>query len=99
MESGSVFNAQYNSAFVLMQFYGYLRRNPDDAPDNNFDGYDFWLQKLNSFTRPGEDARDEGVAHARVRSAEMVKAFIESTEYRNRFGGAPGGNQQAAKDF
>ena len=26
---------EFNSAFVLMQYFGYLRRNPDDAPDNN----------------------------------------------------------------
>jgi hypothetical protein len=26
----------------------------------------------------------------------MVRAFIESLEYRQRFGGAPGGNQQGA---
>ena len=31
---------------------------------------------------------------ARVRRAEMVKALIESVEYRNRFLGAPEGNQQ-----
>jgi hypothetical protein len=86
IESGSVFNAQYNAAFVLMQYYGYLRRNPDDAPDNNFSGYDFWLAKLDSFTLPGEDARNEGVAFSRVKRAEMVRAFIESIEYRSRFG-------------
>jgi len=96
VEAGSVFNAQYNSAFVLMQYYGYLRRNPDDLPDNNFAGYDFWLAKLNQFTVPGEDARHEETAHARAQRAEMVKAFIESIEYRNRFGGATEGNQQGA---
>jgi len=37
--------------------------------------------------------RDEVVAVRRVRRAEMVRAFIESTEYRQRFHGAPGGNQ------
>jgi hypothetical protein len=36
-------------AFVLMQYFGYLRRNPDDAPDGNFNGYNFWLNKLNVF--------------------------------------------------
>jgi len=92
-ESRTVFNRLYNDAFVLMQYYGYLRRNPDDVPDNNFSGYDFWLAKMNSFTLPGEDARSEAVALARVRRAEMVKAFIESGEYRQRFAGAPGGNQ------
>jgi hypothetical protein len=33
---------EYNSAFVLMQYFGYLRRNPDQA------GYNFWLGVLNS---------------------------------------------------
>jgi len=80
-----------------MQYYGYLRRNPDDAPDNNFSGYDFWLNKMNGFSRPGENVRDERVALARVRRAEMVRAFIESTEYRRRFQGAPGGNQEGTE--
>jgi hypothetical protein len=64
--------AEFNQAFVLMQYFGYLRRNPDDAPDSDFAGYDFWLSKLNQF---GGD----------FRRAEMVKAFISSLEYRNRF--------------
>lgn len=92
-ESNSVFQKQYNPAFVLMQYYGYLRRNPDDAPDNNFSGYDFWLTKMNQFSLPGEDMRDANVALGRVRRAEMVKAFIVSSEYRERFGGSPTGNQ------
>ncbi|HYY94291.1 MAG TPA: choice-of-anchor Q domain-containing protein, partial [Pyrinomonadaceae bacterium] len=62
-----------NRAFVLMQYFGYLRRNPDDAPDSDFNGYNFWRSKLNSF---GGD----------FQKAEMVRAFIESAEYRHRFG-------------
>ncbi len=62
-----------NRAFVLMEYFGYLRRNPNDAPDGNFSGYNFWLTKLNSFN--GDFVK-----------AEMVKAFITSSEYRNRFG-------------
>jgi len=92
-ESNSVFQKQYNSAFVLMQYNGYLRRNPDDAPDNNFSGYDFWLAKMDQFSLPGEDMRDGNVALGRVRRAEMVKAFIVSGEYLGRFGGSPTGNQ------
>jgi Domain of unknown function (DUF4214) len=64
-----------NRAFVLMQFFGYLRRNPDDAPDNNYTGYDFWLTKLNQF-------------NGSFVNADMVKAFITSAEYRQRFGPA-----------
>jgi hypothetical protein len=62
-----------NKAFVLMQYYGYLGRNPNDLPDSNFAGYDFWLGKLNQFNGNFVDA-------------EMVKAFITSGEYKQRFG-------------
>jgi CSLREA domain-containing protein len=89
VESGSVYNKLYNPAFVLMQYFAYLRRDPNAAPDTNFDGYNFWLAKLNSVTQPGEDARDERVALARVRRAEMIRAFLRSSEYRGRFGGDP----------
>jgi len=55
------------------QYFGYLRRNPQDPPDNNLNGYNFWLNKLNEF---GGD----------FRRAEMVKAFLVAGEYRQRFG-------------
>ncbi len=86
VDTGGVFNTQYNPAFVLMQYFGYLRRNADDAPDNNFSGFDFWLNKINAFSQPGEDVRNDQVALARVKRAEMVKAFLASGEYRLRFG-------------
>jgi hypothetical protein len=57
-----------------------------DQPDGNFSGFDFWLNKLNSFSQPGEDMRDPQQAQSRVVRAEMVTAFISSTEYRQRFG-------------
>src|SRR4030095_10781143 len=34
--------SQYNPAFVLMQYFGYLRRDQDPA------GYAFWLDVVNS---------------------------------------------------
>ncbi len=64
--------AEKNKAFVLMQFFGYMRRNPNDSPDTNHSGYNFWLGKLGEF---GGD----------FRRAQMVQAFIESIEYRRRF--------------
>ncbi len=67
--------AQLNRAFVLMQYFGYLRRNPYDPPEPtlDFQGYNFWLGKLNQF-------------NGNFVEAEMVKAFIISGEYRQRFG-------------
>jgi hypothetical protein len=66
-------SAEFNRAFVLMQFFGYLRRNPNDPQDMDYTGYDFWLTKLNQFG-------------GNFVNAEMVKAFITSAEYRQRFG-------------
>jgi len=57
---------------VLMQYFGYLRRDPNQGPDTDFAGYDFWLNKLDRFIGNFVDA-------------EMVKAFISSAEYRQRF--------------
>jgi hypothetical protein len=62
-----------NKAFVLMQYFGYLRRDPNAAPDTDHTGYDFWLTKLNDF-------------NGNFINAEMVNAFISSIEYRKRFG-------------
>ena len=66
-------NKLSNPSFVLMQYFGYLRRNPNDAPDTDFNGYHFWLSKLNQFD-------------GNFINAEMVRAFILSGEYRSRFG-------------
>jgi hypothetical protein len=86
VESDSVFDKQYNPAFVLMQYFGYLRRDPDDLPDNNFNGYDFWLNKMNQVSVTGENVRNDDVALSRVKRADMVKSFLVSGEYRGRFG-------------
>ena len=72
-ENPTLAQQEKNSAFVLMQYLGYLRRNPNDAPDSDYTGYDFWLNKLNEF-------------NGNFVNAEMVKAFIISGEYRQRFG-------------
>ena len=36
---------QYRSLLAL-HYFGYLRRNPDDPPDGDLRGYNFWLQDL-----------------------------------------------------
>ena len=71
-EDADLHNAEVNRAFVLMQYFGYLRRNPNDAPDSDHTGYEFWLNKLNQF-------------NGNFVNAQMVTAFITSIEYRQRF--------------
>jgi hypothetical protein len=66
VEDARFVSAKRNQAFVMMEYFGYLRRDPDA------DGYRFWLNKLNEFDGNFEQA-------------EMVKAFLVSGEYRDRF--------------
>jgi hypothetical protein len=75
VENAEFARREKNRAFVLMEYFGYLRRNPPDAPEPTLDyrGYNFWLNKLEQFN--GDFIK-----------AEMVKAFITSDEYLHRFG-------------
>jgi hypothetical protein len=72
-QSGDFQAREANRTFVQIEYFGYLRRNPNDAPDNNFDGYNFWVNKLIQ-------------VNGDFLQAEMVKAFLRSSEYRARFG-------------
>jgi len=72
-ENSTLAQQESNRAFVLMQFFGYLRRDPNSGQDIDYTGFDFWLGKLNQF-------------NGNFINAEMVKAFISSIEYRKRFG-------------
>jgi hypothetical protein len=72
-ENATLTKQELNRAFVLMEYFGYLRRDPNQNPDTDFAGYNFWLSKLNQF-------------NGNFENAEMVKAFINSIEYRRRFG-------------
>jgi hypothetical protein len=64
IDNPAIVQREYNAAFVQMQYFGYLRR--DEEPD----GYQFWLDKLNA--QPGN-------------FRGMVCAFITSAEYQHRF--------------
>ncbi|HLL13498.1 MAG TPA: Calx-beta domain-containing protein [Pyrinomonadaceae bacterium] len=65
VESDEVSAAEYNRAFVAMQYYGYLRRTPEES------GYNDWLRVIN------EDSKNVRL---------MVNGFMNSVEYRLRFG-------------
>jgi hypothetical protein len=64
-DSDEVAAAEYNRAFVAMQYYGYLRRTPEVT------GYEAWLRVI---------SQDPG--NVRL----MVNGFVNSQEYRRRFG-------------
>ena len=66
VESNEVKARMYNDAFVLMEYFGYLRRDAEAA------GFQAWLTYLNA--HPGD-------------YRTMVNGFVNSIEYRKRFGG------------
>ncbi len=63
VESSEVSQKYFNQAFVVMQYFGYLRRDPDVF-------YLDWIQVLNT---TGD-------------SRGMINGFVNSLEYRFRFG-------------
>jgi len=71
-ENSILIRRRFNRAFVLMEYFGYLRRDPNSGQDRDFAGYTFWLDKLDRFD-------------GNFQEAEMVKAFLSSIEYRARF--------------
>jgi hypothetical protein len=64
-DSDQVGQAEFNAAFVSMQYFGYLRRTAETQ------GFNDWLRTINA---NAGDART------------MVNGFMNSAEYRSRFG-------------
>ncbi|MDT7689405.1 MAG: hypothetical protein QOE46_2164 [Acidobacteriota bacterium] len=58
----------YDTAYVLVHFFGYLGRNPGDPPDHDLEGFNFWRDVLH---RTGD-----------YRS--ISRAFLESDEYKKK---------------
>jgi hypothetical protein len=63
-ESAEAYSKFYNEAFVVMQYFGYLRRDPDIF-------YLDWIKTM-----------DQNPANYRG----MIDGFMNSLEYRQRFG-------------
>jgi hypothetical protein len=42
---------------VLLHYFGYLHRNPDDAPDKNLTGFNFWVREVEVSGDPSRLAR------------------------------------------
>jgi hypothetical protein len=53
-------------SLVLLHYFGYLHRNPDDPPDNTLDGFNFWLREV-------EESGD---------ISRLPRAFMASGEYK-----------------
>jgi hypothetical protein len=54
-------------SLVLLHYFAYLHRNPDDPPDNNLKGFNYWIQQV-------EKSGD---------SSKLAQAFMSSFEYED----------------
>jgi hypothetical protein len=55
-------------SFVLLHYFGYFHRNPDDPPDNNLKGFDYWVEQVD---KTGDQIH-------------LMRAFMASGEYEHR---------------
>jgi hypothetical protein len=76
-DSQPFIDAEYNPSFVVMEYFGYLRRNPDQG------GYDFWLGQVNKFP-----LRNVSIQHAMacsfITSEEYQTRFSSVVTHTNR---------------
>ena len=56
---------EHDRLFVLLHYFAFLRRNPNDQPDHNLDGLNFWIEDI---ARNGS-------------SSKIYAAFADSIEY------------------
>ncbi|MGB9179466.1 MAG: alpha-amylase family glycosyl hydrolase, partial [Pyrinomonadaceae bacterium] len=74
IDSNAFRTKEYNRAFVLIEYFGYLRRDPDEA------GYQFWLNVLES----REPNNYRGMVCSFITSAEYQKRFGSIVSRSNR---------------
>ncbi len=68
VDNRELYKREYNTAFVLTHYYGYLDRNPNDPPDSGLEGLNYWRSILDN----SKDYRS------------ISRAFLESNEYKKR---------------
>jgi hypothetical protein len=73
IEADSFKAAEYNKAFVLMQYFGYLKRNPEP------DGYAFWLNVVDN----GDRNNYRGMVCSFITSAEYQQRFSSFISHSN----------------
>jgi hypothetical protein len=67
-------SAEYNNSFVLMEYFGYLRRDPDS------EGYNFWVNVLNN----KEPNNYRGMICSFITSAEYQLRFGQAVTHTNQ---------------
>jgi hypothetical protein len=69
-----------NRSLVLLHFFGYLRRNPDDPPDNNMNGLLHWVIEMDKGYAPAalSYAFASSIEHQRILQQAQIRPARES---------------------
>lgn len=59
--------AERSRSFIVLHYFAYLHRNPDDSPDNNLNGLEFWIGDLERNHDPSKIADAFKNAHEHLR--------------------------------
>jgi hypothetical protein len=73
IDSMAFTDGEYNASFVLMQYFGYLIRDPDQG------GYDFWLGLLNT----SQQGNYRGMVCSFITSTEYQQRFSSLVPHSN----------------
>jgi len=76
-DSQALIDAEYNRSFVLMEYFGYMRRDPDPG------GFDFWLSQVNKFPLRNVEIQ-HAMACSFITSAEYQTRFSSLVTHTNR---------------
>ena len=74
IDNESFKEAEYNPSFVLMEYFGYLKRDPEE------DGYQFWLNVLDN----KEPGNYRGMVCSFITSAEYQRRFAAVVSHTNQ---------------
>jgi hypothetical protein len=72
-DNGALKQKEYNAAFVLTEYFGYLRRNPEP------EGYDFWLNVVTN----GDVGNYRGMVCSFITSTEYQQRFSSVVSHSN----------------
>jgi hypothetical protein len=72
-DDSSLKQKEYNAAFVLTEYFGYLRRNPEP------EGYDFWLNVVTN----GDAGNYRGMVCSFITSTEYQRRFSSVVTHSN----------------
>jgi len=80
VDDAAFVSREKNRSLVLLHFFGYLRRNPDDPPDNNMNGLLHWVIEMDKGYAPAalSYAFASSIEHQRILQQAQIRPARDS---------------------